>query len=322
MINASQLLLRTLAVSLAGALTFAVPASAEKVALAKSVQEESGSKVEIVDLTPRFLAFYEAAADAKDPEARFALWKEHYGFGAFPPGPAGEKIARQLLDEAWPQYPARLADLRRGAAVLGHEPIQTLRAVARLLEADDPIHIQLVAYVGGFEDNAFAARADGVPIVNFPIEMSADKRRLIMPHEFTHAVHMELANLSGGWERSIAATLIQEGLAMHVAREIAPGEPVAAYVEHQPGWWAKAVQRRQDILRGIAPSLDAKDGDTVLRFTMGEGPAGLEREAYATGWWVIEQLRRDGMSLAQIARVPEERMPDLARRAIAKMVSG
>lgn len=304
------------------ALAIAAPASAERLEPARSVQSRGDLRIEVVDLTPRFLAFYRAAVDARDPDSRFALWKAHYGFGAFPPGPEGEAMARELLDQAWPRYRQELGAIERGAATFGDEPLQTLEAVARTLRADRPISVRLVAFVGGFENNAYAARADGPPTVNFPVEMSADQRRLILPHELTHAVHMELAGLSGGWERTIGATLVQEGLAMHVAREVAPGGPESLYVEHEPGWWGTASGKRSEILSGILPSLDSKDSETVFRFTMGKGPAGLQREAYAAGWWVIEQLRRDGMSLAEIARVPEAAMPGLARRAIARLLRG
>lgn len=304
----------------AAALLLSAPAMAEKLPLQRSEMVEGTARIEVRDLTPRFLKFYEAAEDESDPDRRFALWQEHYGFAAVPPGPRGEQIAREMLDEAWPRYGAEIGRLRKGAAVFGDEPVRILQSVARVLEAEGPLDLQFNAYVGAFEDNAFVAGADGRPIVNFPVEMAAEKVRPIMAHEFTHAVHMKLAGLSGGWERTIAATLVQEGLAMHVAREIVPGRSDAFYVEHEDGWWPKAQERKGAILQGILPALEAKDSDNVFRFTMGQGPAGLEREAYATGWWVIEQLRRDGMSLAEIARVPEEEMPELARRAIRGMV--
>lgn len=303
------------------ALFFAGTAWAERIPPARSLQSEGGFEVELVDMTPRFLAFYQLAANVGDPDTRFRLWQEHYGFAAVPPGPAGEKLARELLDDAWPKYAASLGTFEQGAKYFGQEPLQTLRRVAQLLKADAPLRIRLVAYVGGFDDNAFAARIDGSPVVHFPIEMPVDRRRLILPHEIAHAVHMHVANLSGGWERSIAATLVQEGLAMHVARELNPGHTDAVFVEHEPDWWSKAEARQESILTGIRPALSARDSDTVFRFTMGEGPAGLNREAYAAGWWVISQLRREGMTLAEIARVREEEMPELARRAIDSMLS-
>lgn len=100
-----------------------------------------------------------------------------------------------------------------------------------------------------------------------------------------------------------------------------PGRPVTDYVEHKPGWWAEANQRREAILEGILPALEAEDSETVFRYTIGTGPGGVEREAYAAGWWVIDHLRRSGMSLAEIARVSEQDMPGLARRAIREMLA-
>lgn len=307
---------------LCGALIVASPLAAERLPPVRSEQAQGNLRIEIVDLTPRFLAFYETARQERDPSARFARWREHYGFAAVPPGSRGEEMARRLLDQAWPLYAANLPLIRKGAAAFGDEPMRILADVARVLGADQPVRVRLVAFVGGFEDNAFAARIEGVPTVNFPVEMPAERRPVTMAHELTHAVHMDLAKLSGGWERSIAATMIQEGLAMHVAREVVPGRLLADYVEHTPGWWSGVQGKKRAILKALLPVLDRRDGETVFRFTIGPGPNGFEREAYAAGWWVIEHLRGSGMSLAQIARVPEGKMPDLARRAIAEMTRG
>ena len=302
------------------ALAVATPLLAEKLPPVRSEQVDARLKVEIVDLTPRFLAFYEAARAAPDAAARFAIWTEHYGFAAVPPGPRGEEMARRLLEQGWPLYAAALPLLRRGAAVFGNEPIETLRAVTRLLEADGPVTIRLTAYVGAFDDNAFSAGGDP-PSIAFPVEMAPDLRRLIMAHEFTHAVHIRLAGLSGGWERSIGATILQEGLAVHVARELNPGRATMAdYIEHRPGWWAGISARKAEVLRGILPMLTRQDGETVFRFTVGEGTTGFDREAYAAGWWVVEQLRARGMSLAQIARIPEAEMVRVAEEAINNML--
>lgn len=310
------------AIILAGAaLVAAQPGSAEKLPLARSEVSDGGFRMEMVDLTPRFMAFHKATEGVADPVARFALWQEHYGFAAVPPGPLGEQMAREMLEEAWPQYGAHIEKIGRGAATFGSEPMETLKAVAGLLDVSEPIDLRFVAYVGAFDDNAFVAGIDGRPIVNFPVEMAPERRRLVLPHEMTHAVHMKLAKASGGWERTIAATLLQEGLAMHVARELSPGEAVTAYVEHRPGWWAEAEARRSEILRGILPALGEKDGETVFRFTMGNGPAGIEREAYAAGWFVVDYMRAGGMSLTEIARISEADMSAAIGEVIGKMVA-
>lgn len=302
------------------ALSLGAPLLAEKLPPVRTEQGDARLKVEIADITPRFLAFYEAARGAPDANARFALWSEHYGFAAVPPGPRGEELSRRLLDRGWPRYAAAMPLIRRGAALFGNEPIETLRAVARILEAEGPVTVRLTAYVGAFDDNAFSSGGDP-PNIAFPIEMAERQRRLIMTHEFTHAVHIKVAGLSGGWERSIAETLLQEGLAVHVARELNPGlGTLAAYIQHRPGWWAGLSARRTEVLRGVLPVLAQKDGETVFRFTMGQGTTGNEREAYAAGWWVVEHLRRRGMSLARIARIPEGEMVGIVTGAINRML--
>lgn len=302
------------------ALAIAAPALAEKLPPARSEQGDARIHLEIIDYTPRFLAFYERARTVADPAARFALWQEHYGFAAVPPGPRGEAMARGLLDAGWSRYAPNLAAIRPGAAVFGTMPIGTLRGVARVLQPDGPLDVDFLVYVGAFEDNAFTI-GGSPPSVAFPVEMSATLRPVVMAHELTHAVHMQIAGLSGGWERTIGATLFQEGLAMHVAREVVPGRPEAAYVEHEPGWWPRVSARKADVLRDILPVLARQDGETVFTYTMGNGPAGFQREAYAAGWWVIEHLRAQGMSLARIARIGEAEMPAVAERAIREMLA-
>lgn len=275
--------------------------------------------IDFVDLTPKFLAFEEAARNEADPDKRFAIWQEKYGFAAVPPGPKGQEMARALLDKAWPRYAAALPEIRQGAARMAPQVLSTLVEVSKLLGLEQPIDVRVVAYVGGFEDNAFTFGMNGQPVVNFPVESSPATLDLIEPHELTHAVHLKTANLPGGWERSIATTLFQEGLAMRVTQELRPGHPDSAYVSHRPGWLEEATAKKARILADMLPVLDRKDSDTVWRFTIDKGPAGIEREAYAAGWFVIGHLRDKGMSFAQIAHIPESEMPGVIRQAIAEM---
>lgn len=294
---------------------------AEKLPPRRSEANQGDVHLEVMDLTPRFLAFYRAAQDTEG-DARFALWLEHYDFAAVPPGPRGQELARRLLDGAWSRYRTALPQLEAGAARLGNEPVEVLARVARVLGVRGPLKIRLTTYIGAFDNNAFTSRtSQGTPNVYFALETSPERKRVILPHEMTHAVHLQLAGLSGGWERTIGATLLMEGLAVHVTRSVAPGFTDGEYIEYTPGWWTAAQQRRRAILAGILPVLAESNPETVFRFTMGSGAAGLEREAYATGYWVVEQLRRDGMSLARIARVPEREMPALARRAIERLLA-
>lgn len=277
--------------------------------------------VEVEDLTPRFLAFWDAAQarPPADADARFALWKEKYGFAAVPPGPRGQEMARRRLDQAWGRYPAAISELRKGRSRAGPAPVESLAAVARVLDFDGPFRARVVYFVGGFEGNAFAYAMGDMPVVNFPVEGEIDPA-LQQAHELSHALHTRLAGLSGGWQRTIAQTALQEGLAMHVAREVVPGRPVAAYVTHNPAWWQAAQAKKAAILADVMTSLDASEGAAVYRQTIGQGGSGLTRQAYAAGWWVVEDLRAHGMSLAQIARIRADRIVPTVRESLERLL--
>lgn len=277
----------------------------------------------VQDLTPKFLGFYhEARAPGVTPDARFALWKQRYDFAAVPPTPDGERMARQLLDEAWPRYPSVLARIERGAAGMAPAPADTLDRVVAVLEPDRPVQVKLLAYVGALEGNAFtAAGADSVPTVALPVEQAPEERAPIMAHEFTHAVQIAMGTMKGGWVRTIGETALAEGLAMHVAQSLNPDRPPQSFVEITPGWLARATEARLRILNDVREAAASDKSEDVMRFTMGKGPSGIEREAYYAGWTVVDHWHRHGMSYAQIARIPEAEAPARIGEAITEILA-
>jgi hypothetical protein len=278
-------------------------------------------RVEIVDRTAGFLSFYDAAlAEGAGPERRWQLWKEHYDFAALPPVPQRDSLARELLDSAWDRYPGVMERIRGGASSLGPRSDATLRTVASLLGADS-LTVRMVVYVGALENNAFFYADRGSLRVVFPLEADAEWIENALPHELAHAVHHRLAGFSEGWERSIARTLFAEGLASRASQALVPGRADAAYLEHRPGWMAEASARRDAILRGIAPALRASDSETVMRFTMGAGTTGVEREAYYVGWLVVGDLLQRGWTFADLARVPEDEIPAIVERSITHLLA-
>jgi uncharacterized protein YjaZ len=224
-----------------------------------------------------------------------------------------------MLDAAWPRYPEVLGRIRAGAAGMQPAPEPTLRAVAGLLGADT-ITVRLLAYVGLREGNAFTNASRGLLTVYVPVEEDPAWRELVMVHEMTHAVHHRLAGYSEGWERSIGRTIFAEGLAARATEALHPGRPAAAYLEHRPGWMAAAESHGDEILRGILPHLRDADAQTVMRFTMGTGTTGTEREAYYAGWRVVGHLLRRGYTFPQLARIPEAEAPALVETAIREML--
>jgi hypothetical protein len=296
------------------------PEPSKKVPAARTEVVDGQRTLHVVDLSPRFLDFYQAAA-GKDPETRWQLWNEKYGFAAVPPTPEGMQLARKLLDDAWPHYADALPVIRKGVAAMEPRPEAVLAKVAGLLGLEGPFEMQVTAYVGAFDGNAFTAAQGHKPMVAVPLEMDPAQRALVFPHEMTHAVHMATAGLSGSWERSIAETIMQEGLAMHVAQALAPGHDVRDYVEHEPGWYDAVMAKSDAILRGLLPVLDKSDSATVFRYTMGTGSTGTEREAYVGGWLVVGELLKEGKAMREIARIPSAEMPGVVRSTIGRLLA-
>ncbi|MBV9007804.1 MAG: hypothetical protein JO354_01380 [Verrucomicrobia bacterium] len=277
----------------------------------------------IRDLTPKFLNFYdEAVKENASPQRRWELWKKDYDFAAVPPTPEGQEIAKKLLNDAWPRYPAVLDRIREGAAGLTPDPHATIHSIAELLRPDRPVNVTLVVYVGGFEENAFTAAEGGKIMTAIPIEGDPNGRALRMTHELTHAVHISMGSFSGGWIRTIGTTVLTEGLAMRVTQKLVPGRTEAGYVEARPGWFTEATRLRPAILKDVQSVLNSSKSEDVMRFTMDKGPSGLEREAYYAGWLVVGYWLEHGTTFADIARIPEKEMPQHVNDAIEKLLAG
>jgi hypothetical protein len=303
-----------------------VPGLAAAAALAppplrRVVQQGELLQLEWHDLTPQFMDFLDAAEDLNDsdPDKRFALWKQRYGVAAVPPGPHGEALARAGLVRAWPRYAELRETLRAGAAALGPEPLPLLERVAQVLRVEGRPRIRLISFVGQFDGGAFSYRAD-MPVLAIPLEGSAARREIALLHEGTHALHMTMADISGQWLRSVATTALQEGLAMHLSAQLAPHHALPLHLGGPPGWWAQVSERRRDILTGLRDALSAEDERAVLRFTFGPGPAGLVREAYAAGWWLVEAALARGSELGTLARWPGATHPARLRELLETLL--
>ncbi len=225
-------------------------------------------------------------------------------------------MARKMLDNAWSRYPSIVPQIKEGAAGIHPPPSTIVTSVAALMQADVPIGVNLVVFVGAFENNAFTAPgAENVPTVAVPIE--APEKERFLAHEFTHVVEAEQANLSLGWQRSIAHTIFVEGLAMRATEKLYPGLAPKDYVgEASSGWFQKAEGREQQIVRDVEPHLSASDSDSVMRYTMGVGGAGLDREAYYLGWIVIGDLLNHGWDFSRLCRVKDDQMVALVQKSL------
>jgi len=291
------------------------------VAISAAAARAPGVSLQVVDLTSKFLRFYAAASKLGVDEAeRWRLWNEMYGFAAVPPTPEGSKMARSMLDQAWPRFASALPLIQKGVVAIHPAPLETLRQVARLLASDVPVRARLVVAVGDFEGNAFTAPGeDGVPTVS--VEVEDPHAGTLLAHEFTHVVEAEQAGLSLDWKRSIAHTIFVEGLAMRAVQALHPGKPDAQYVgEMSPNWFERCMAMRPAILKDLRPHLDSSDSATVMRYTMGKGGLGVEREAYFAGWLVIDDLLHSGWTFPKLARVKDREMVQIVNASIGRLL--
>jgi hypothetical protein len=178
--------------------------------------------------------------------------------------------------------------------------------------------VELLVYVGGFEDNAFTRRANHNRNSDL---ISSDTREILMAHEFTHAIQIGMGSFSGSFQRTVGTIVVAEGLASRVTEKLFPNRPETDNIEFTNGWLKEAEQRKAEILQDIRPFLTSDKPDDIERFTIGPGPAGLEREAYFAGWLVVGDWLAHGMSFSEIARIPAKEMPQRAAAEIAAILA-
>jgi Predicted Zn-dependent protease (DUF2268) len=268
----------------------------------------------------RFEAFYaDATSGAMDSNSRFSLWQKEDGLAAVPPGAAGDAMARRLVDAAWDKYPALMPRL----PTLNAEAVRAARDLfARdneLLETGtETIRARLVLYVGQFDDNAYTMPAmnDKPPTVLMPVESPI--LRLLLAHELTHAIHLQLAGIRNSFGAPVGETMFMEGLAMHTAQRAVPRLPDAAYTEmpDDKEWFARCSAHKDAVLKGIYSDLDKSGSDIAMKYTFGRGNTGMSREAYCAAWFAMGKLLNSGKTLAELARVPEDKMVATIRAAM------
>jgi len=277
--------------------------------------------LDIDDRVPKFQTFYaDATARPADADARFKLWQDEDGLAAVPPGPDGDAMARQLLDSAWPRYPAlvpQLAALTKTAEDQGNASFDRINS---LLDTKDvPIHTRLILYVGQFDNNAFTMPAmDGKPVtVLMPVENAILK--VALAHELTHSVHIQLANVKNSFGAPVGETMFLEGLAMRTSQAAVPGLPETAYTQIDPDdhWLANCYAKKDSVLKDIVSDLDRSGREIAMKYTFGQGNNGMQREAYCAAWILMGKLIASGRTLPELARIPEGRMVDTIRAAMA-----
>ncbi len=269
--------------------------------------------IEIKNLVPKFLSFYNKAVGC-DGETRFELWKEHYGFAAVPPGEEGALLARQQLEASWEKYEGIIPFLEQWAP--DSEKIQQyLSEIKSALEYNESVDVVLIFFVGAFDGNAFAAPYGEKRIaVCLPIE--SGENHITMVHELIHLVHGKISGAAVNFGKPVASLVFLEGLATQLSRHLVSGYRDEDYIEHQDGWLQECCKDAERIVQGIKPYLQDCSPERIFQFTMGTGTTGKVREGYFAGWKLIGDMRTNGWSFPDIARVREEDMANILEKYI------
>lgn len=278
------------------------------------IDQNISNNIEVRNYVSKFLEFYNKAK-GHDLETVWKLWKEHYNFAAVPPGEKGQEIAREMLEKAWDIYPKHMTEIMSWSPNV--EAVDSLLNTVRdLLKCENIIEMIMIFFIGAFEGNPLVVpTSDGRTALGWPIEARLGDIQLV--HELTHIVHSVTAEFEATWERSIGFIIIQEGLAMQVSKHIMPGEPDGVYTENTQGWLEECHKKSDEILQGILPFIEESSFDRVYQFTMGQGVSGIQREAYYTGWIVIERLLESGMSFDEIAHIKEADIPQTIKNMLS-----
>lgn len=271
------------------------------------------TEIEVVNLVPRFLTFFNHANHEDINEAeRWRLWKEHYNFAALPPG--YDEQARKILNQTWEKYQTNITKIREW------QPDQTkvesaFREIKTLLGNNSEIPFVIVFFVSAFDNNAFVAPYDEYKsMLCLPIEGHLSD--IVIAHELTHIIHGEQASLEMSWERPIAEMVLQEGLALQVSKYLVPDKKDEAYfgMGQEGGWLQSCHNHRTKILHGIIPYLPESNREAVDKFTFGTGTSGHQREAYYVGWEFVASQLKNGISFSQLASIKQKDIPDYVKK--------
>jgi hypothetical protein len=298
----------------------------------------------LVNLVPEFLS----ALDARDPVAAYHRYLETHRpiLGAYwrnyvleLESPHAEEVVRRTVA-------ADRRDLRRLLAsvdVIGLAE-DTLRTCEGVLEADCPVDLYVMVGVGAANAGELVVDGRGVAFVCLEhftgrpnpdtLGLGLDPRLLTLwiAHEVAHVVRYmsprsesEMARIvadAGGsydyWESGSRASLreliVNEGLAVLAAREVAPGFEPWDYLGYSRRQYRRLRELDAFLRRAIAPELDQRALGLRLRYLSGgispaqrlvSGRVIPERAGYYVGWRLAEAAVAD-RGLAEAIRLSAE----------------
>ncbi|MBX6333583.1 MAG: hypothetical protein IRY91_17185 [Gemmatimonadaceae bacterium] len=258
-----------------------------------------------------------------------------------PEGPHFEDVVRTTM----------LADRSDLRAMLERTDVVSLARdtearCAALLEIDSKVDVVLMVGVGAANAGELVSGGTGIAFVcleHFTGVANAETRGLgldpeLIPmwlaHEIAHAVRYtspgsrsemrELVEAAGGyysyWDTgrraSLRELLINEGLAVEVARAVSPGHADWEYFGYGRRQYARIRELEAIIARGVAPDLGNAGLGLRLRYLSG----GLSDDARTVGQYVIPERSGYYLGSRMVERAVAERGFPWAIRATASEI--
>jgi hypothetical protein len=298
----------------------------------------------LVNLVPEFLS----ALDARDPVAAYHRYLEIHRpvLGAYWRNYVLDLESPHAADVVRRTVAADRRDLRRLLAsvdVIGVAE-DTLRTCEGALEADCPVDLYVMVGVGAANAGELVVAGRGVAFVCLEhftgrpnpdtLGLGLDPRLLTIwiAHEVAHVVRYmsprsdsEMARIvadAGGsydyWESGSRASLreliVNEGLSVLAAREVAPGFEPWDYLGYSRRQYRRLRELDAFLRRAIAPELDQRALGLRLRYLSGGispaqrlvgGRVIPERAGYYVGWRLAEAAVAD-RGLAEAVRLSAE----------------
>jgi hypothetical protein len=272
--------------------------------------------LEVKDLTPRFVAFYDASEHVRGGDGQRI--KLAQSFGLLDDRKEGDvRPGLYAFTDGWPEFVAAMPFIRQGAGALRPMPDEALRRIAALLGAEVPVRVTLTTEVrtDGSKTPTIYRDLQGVVII---LPFQDDPRRIAirMAQAMTNAVLTAMGTRDDALSHTVGAAVLQTGLGLRVARSLFPDRTELDVIEPYPGAYADAPARRTQILEDIRKA--RADGSD--RLTERAGPAGLTCEVCYAGWLVTGFWLAHGESFAEIARVKEADAPARVAEAIDLML--
>jgi hypothetical protein len=298
----------------------------------------------LINLLPEFLS----VIDADEPEAAYARYREAHrpvldaywrNYVLDPDSAQAQKVVRSALS-------ARRDDLR---AVISSHNLEAIAedaaaAAAELLQLDRPADVYLMVGMGAANAGELVMDGRGAAFIcvehftgrpnaeTYGMGLAPELIPVWLAHELAHVIRYTSPTSASGirrlvednagyydyWITGSRATLrellVNEGLAVHAAQQVAPGFAAADYFGYARRQYNRLREMESLLRRITGPELDFRGLGLRLRYlTGGMSPSARlvngrvlpERSGYYLGWRMADAIVRE-LGIATALRASAE----------------